>query len=86
MTAPASHEQVSSKPRGLQKPTSLQKQPKQVERAGLSDSPILGEDASIDELKNRHEKLVDMILEEEDELISAHEKFIENTINSGKVL
>ena len=57
----------------------------------VDESPLLEGDipedptgAELKELKIRHERLVDLILNEEDELISAHHKFIENTINSVK--
>mmetsp|Transcript_1416 Transcript_1416/g.1623 ORF Transcript_1416/g.1623 Transcript_1416/m.1623 type:complete len:131 (-) Transcript_1416:54-446(-) len=42
------------------------------------------EDLNLDDLKNQHEKLVDVILNEEDQLISAHHQLIESTINSIK--
>ena len=41
-------------------------------------------DSCLQDLKMSHDKLVDLILKEEDDLISDHHKFIENTINSGK--
>jgi kinesin family protein 2/24 len=51
----------------------------------VDDSPLTdGDGIELPELKFKHEKLVDLILEEEDELISTHHRFIENTINSGK--
>lgn len=52
-------------------------------------SPMLEEDLTADvdlqDLKVQHERLVDTILQEEDELIDAHQKFIETTINSSKL-
>jgi kinesin family member 2/24 len=57
----------------------------------LDDSPFLEGDipddltgAELKDLKIRHERLVDLILKEEDDLIAAHHRFIENTINSVK--
>ena len=41
-------------------------------------------DPGLADLKTNHDQLVDLILREEDDLISKHHKFIENTINSGK--
>lgn len=53
----------------------------------VDDSPLLENDGmELPELKQKHERLVDLILEEEDELISNHHRFIETTINSGKIL
>lgn len=43
-------------------------------------------DSDLQDLKMNHDKLVDLILKEEDDLISDHHKFIENTINSGTAL
>lgn len=43
------------------------------------------EDLNLDDLKNQHEKLVDVILNEEDQLISAHHQLIESTINSSRL-
>jgi hypothetical protein len=52
----------------------------------VDDSPLLENDGmELPELKQKHERLVDLILEEEDELISNHHRFIETTINSGKL-
>lgn len=91
-----SHSNEGNKPRGLQKPSAIQRGPKtqanqpQVQPPRIGGSPLLeGADEEMDqsdlnELKSRHEKLVDLILEEEDELIAAHHKFIESTINSIK--
>jgi hypothetical protein len=42
--------------------------------------------ADLQDLKHRHERLVDLILKEEDDLIASHHKFIESTINSGRIL
>lgn len=86
----------TAKPRGLQKPSSIQRGPKtqggqpQAQPPRIGGSPLLEgadeemEQSDLNELKSRHEKLVDLILEEEDELIAAHHKFIEATINSIK--
>lgn len=40
----------------------------------------------LSDLKSKHERLVDTILEEEDNLITSHHNFIEITINSSKYL
>jgi hypothetical protein len=57
----------------------------------IDESPLLEGDipddlsgAELRELKIRHERLVDLILKEEDDLIATHHRFIENTINSVK--
>ena len=58
----------------------------------IEDTPILDEEipdfeeevnSDLHDLKSRHEKLVDTILKEEDDLISSHHNFIESTITSG---
>lgn len=57
----------------------------------VDESPLLeGEiddnlsGAELKDLKIRHERLVDLILKEEDDLIAAHHRLIESTINSVK--
>lgn len=92
----AQSSEINNKPRGLQKPTAIQRQPKpqasqpHAQPPRVGGSPLLeGAEEDIDnvdlgDLKARHERLVDLILEEEDELIASHHKFIENTINSSK--
>jgi len=54
-----------------------------------SPKPPVGEDENfssfnLEELKMQHERLVDLILKEEDDLIATHHKSINNTINSVK--
>ena len=82
------------KPKTFQRPGNALKGPKnqntqlqQPTRVG--GSPLLEEDPvdemNLEDLKVRHERLVDLILEEEDHLIASHHKFIENTINSSKL-
>ena len=54
-----------------------------LEGSGFDDFDELQQD-DLQDLKSRHERLVDTILKEEDDLIAAHHRFIENTINSIK--
>lgn len=54
-----------------------------LEGSGFDDFDEFHQD-DLQDLKSRHERLVDTILKEEDDLIAAHHRFIENTINSSK--
>mmetsp|Transcript_16028 Transcript_16028/g.14007 ORF Transcript_16028/g.14007 Transcript_16028/m.14007 type:complete len:168 (+) Transcript_16028:36-539(+) len=91
-------EPETNKPKMFQKPinphirlknTSSNQQPSQdyyIDDTPLLDTGIEFEDTDQDlhELKGKHEKLVDLILKEEDDLIHQHHKFIEDTITSVK--
>jgi hypothetical protein len=89
----------SSKPKVFQKPAAQSRAYDQFDddistpQNLIDDSPLLDngfedfqemDEGDVQELKQRHERLVDVILKEEDDLISSHQSFIENTINSGK--
>ena len=85
----------SGKLKSLQKPTQLLKGPRSQAVHTQSPAPHLGQEpaqpdpldpngASLEDLKSQHEKLVDLILNEEDELIASHHKYIENTISSSE--
>lgn len=86
----------SGKLKTLQKPTQLLKGPKAQGVISQSPAPHLGQEpaqpdaldsngGSLEDLKSQHERLVDLILNEEDELIASHHKFIESTISSGNI-
>lgn len=83
-----------NKPKTFQRPGLALKGPKSLNSqlqppTRVGGSPLLegevAEEMNLEDLKVRHERLVDLILEEEDHLIAAHHKFIENTINSSKL-
>jgi hypothetical protein len=90
------NESSTGKLKSLQKPTQLLKGPKSQAVQSQSPAPHIGQEpalpdtfdsngASLEDLKSQHEKLVDLILNEEDELIASHHKFIETTISSSKI-
>jgi len=87
----------TGKLKSVQKPVQMLKGPKTQAVHSHSPAPHLGQEpaqpdqfdsngASLEDLKSQHEKLVDLILNEEDELIASHHKYIENTISSSKVM
>ena len=91
-------EPETNKPKMFQKPSNPQMGLKTIPNQPnspdyyIDDTPILDEgipyeddnSTELHELKSRHEKLVDTILREEDDLIASHHKFIEGTITSGE--
>lgn len=90
------NEVSAGKLKSIQKPSQLLKGPKTQAVHSHSPAPHLGQEpahpdqfdsngTSLEDLKSQHEKLVDLILNEEDELIASHHKYIENTISSGNL-
>jgi hypothetical protein len=55
----------------------------QTPKPPAGDNEDFASSANLEELKGQHEKLVDQILKEEDQLIANHHKSINSTINSG---